>query len=113
MHFWLHACGNIEPFIPHFIDVGLDVLHPIQKYTMDEQTVVQHYGDRICFWAGMDVQQIIPWGTADDVRREVRFLIDTYQRPGGRLILGAGNGINQDCPLTSLEAFFAEATRNG
>ena len=68
MHFWLHACGNIEPFIPKLIDLGLDVLHPIQKYTMDEREIARRYGGRICIWSGFDVQQIIPFGTPEEVR---------------------------------------------
>ena len=111
MHFWLHACGNIEPFIPSFTEMGLDVLHPIQKYTMDERTIARKYGDKLCIWAGFDVQQIIPWGSPEDVRREVRFMIDTYQRPEGRLILGAGNAIHEDCPPASLEALLDESCR--
>jgi hypothetical protein len=114
MHFWLHACGNIEPFIPDWIEIGLDVLHPIQKYTMDERAIARRYGDRITIWAGLDVQQVIPWGAPEDVRREVRHLIDTYWRKGeGRLMLTAGNGINEDCPTASLEAFFDEAVEYG
>ena len=106
MQFWLHACGNIEPFIPHFIDVGVDVLHPIQKYALDETEIVKKYGGKICFWAGFDVQQIIPYGTADDVKKEVKHLIETYNRPDGRLILTAGNAITGDCPLDSYEALY-------
>jgi len=113
MHFWLHACGNIAPFLSDFVDIGLDVIHPIQKYTMDEGQIAATFGDKLCFWAGLDVQQIIPWGTPAQVRQEVRFLIDTFQRPGGRLILGAGNGINEDCPLASLDALFDEAITYG
>lgn len=113
MHFWLHSCGNIEKFIPELIDIGLDVLHPIQKYTMDEEHIARLFGKDLCIWAGMDVQQTIPWGTPEDVRREVRFLIDTYYRPEGRLMITAGNGINEDCPLASLEAFCDEACAYG
>lgn len=51
MHFWLHTCGNIESFIPYFAEIGLDVLHPIQKYTMDEKHIAEKYGDKICIWA--------------------------------------------------------------
>ncbi len=111
LHFWLHACGNIAPFLGDFIDLGLDVLHPIQKYTMDERAIAAAADGRLTFWAGLDVQQVIPWGTPDDVRREVRFLVDTFGRPTGRLILGAGNGINEDCPLASLEALLDEGLR--
>ncbi len=113
MHVWLHSCGNIRPFLPKFADLGLDVIHPIQKYTMDEKEVAASLGDRITFYAGFDVQQTIPWGTPDDVRREVRFMIDTYQRPEGRLVLGVGNGINEDCPVESLDALFSEAINYG
>ena len=109
MHFWLHSCGNIEQFIPEFIEIGLDVLHPIQKYTMDEREIAEKFGKNICIWAGMDVQRIIPYGTAEDVRKEVRFMFDTYYRKEGRLILTAGNGMTADTPFESLKAFLDEA----
>lgn len=114
MHFWLHTCGDVEEFIPDWIEIGLDVLHPIQKHTMDERRVAERFGDQITIWAGLDVQQVIPWGTPEQVRAEVRYLLDTYWRHGeGRLILTAGNGINEDCTLESLEAFFSEAVSYG
>lgn len=113
MHFWLHACGNVEPFVPRLIDLGLDVLHPIQKYAMDEREIARRYGGRICAWAGFDVQRIIPFGTPSAVRAEVRHLMDTWQRPEGGLLFSAGNGINGDCPLESLEALYEEAYSYG
>jgi len=111
MHFWLHTCGNIEPFIPHFIEMGLDVLHPIQKYTMDEKRIMEQYGDKICFWAGMDVQRTMPFGTTDEVREEVRFMIDNYYIPGkGRLIIAPGNRVTtMDIPYENVEAFLDES----
>lgn len=114
LHFWLHACGNIEPFIPGLIDAGLDVLHPIQKHTMDEGAIARRFGPLLTIFAGLDVQQVIPWGTAEEVRAEVRHLLDTFWQAGrGRCMLTAGNGINGDCPLESLEAFFDEAVTYG
>lgn len=106
MHFWLHCCGNIEPFIPHFIEIGLDVLHPIQKYTMDEREIAEKYGDQLCIWAGFDVQQTIPYGTPADVVQEAKHLIDCYYRENGRLMLTAGNAITGDCPIESLKALY-------
>ena len=108
MHFWLHTCGNIEELIPRFVDMGLDVLHPIQKYTMDEREIARKYGDKLAIWAGFDVQQTIPYGTPDDVRREVDFMIDTYKRDDGRFLLTLGNGATPDTPIASLEALFDE-----
>lgn len=109
MHFWMHCCGNIEPIISRLIEIGVDVLHPIQKYTMSEKAIADAYGDKICIWAGFDVQQIIPYGTPGDVRREVRFLFDTYYRKEGRLILAAGNNMTPDTPYESLHALLDEA----
>ena len=113
MHFWLHACGNIKPFIPDLIEIGLDVLHPIQKHTMKEQEIAAEYGKHICIWAGLDVQRIIPYGTPDDVRREVRFLMDIYYRKDGRFIITAGNGMTADTPFENLEAFLDESLNYG
>lgn len=113
MHFWLHTCGNIESLLPRFIDLGVDVIHPIQKYTMDERRIAEKYGDRIAIWAGFDVQRTIPYGTPEDVRREVRFLIDAYRRGDGRFMLTLGNGATPDTPFASLEALLDEAFRYG
>lgn len=113
MHFWLHTCGNIEDLITDFIDIGIDVLHPIQKYTMDERKIAEKYGDKICIWAGFDVQRTIPYGSEEDVRKEVRFMIDTYYRPEGRLILTAGNGITADCKIESLFGLLDESYNYG
>ena len=113
MHFWLHTCGNIEAFLPEFIDLGIDVLHPIQKYTMEEKRIAGAFGDKIAIWSGFDVQQTIPYGTPEEVRREVRFLIDTYARRDGRFMLTLGNGATPDTPLESLDALLDEALRYG
>lgn len=113
MHFWMHTCGNIQAFIPDLIEIGLDVLHPIQKYTMKEQEIAEQFGNDICIWAGMDVQQTIPYGTPDDVRKEVRFMFDTYYKPEGRLILASGNNMTVDTPLDSLYALLDEALLYG
>jgi hypothetical protein len=110
---WLHSCGNIRNLLPSFIALGLDVIHPIQKYAMDEADVAKTFGGQIAIWAGFDVQRIIPYGSPDDVRREVRHLMDTYARQDGRFLITAGNGITPDTPIPSLEALFEEAYSYG
>lgn len=113
MHFWMHSCGNIQPFLSDLVEIGLDVLHPIQKYTMDEQEIAAQFGDKLCIWAGFDVQRTIPYGTPEDVRAEVRFMLDTYYRPDGRLILAAGNNMTADTPLESMRALLDESLHYG
>lgn len=112
-HFWLHICGNVSPLLQRFIDLGVDVIHPIQKYCMDEGETAGQCGGRITVWAGFDVQRTIPYGTPEDVRREVRYLVDTYTRRDGRFMLTFGNQITGDTPIESLEAVYDEAFAYG
>ncbi len=112
-HFWLHTCGNVFSFIEDFIAIGLDVIHPIQKYTMEEKEVSEAFGDKICIWAGFDVQRTIPWGSPDEVEQEVQFMLDAYYREEGYLMLTAGNGINGDCSIESLKRLYDSCYRLG
>lgn len=106
---WLHTCGNVEPFISHLVEMGLDVLHPIQKYTMDEKKIADQFGEQLCFWAGMEVQRILPFGTPEDVREEMRFLMDTFYKPGkGHAVFSSGNRLGKDIPSANMVAFFEE-----
>ncbi len=113
MHFWLHSCGNNTVILDDLIDAGVDVFHPVQKHTMDEQAVAAQYGDRLTFLAGFDVQHILQEGSPEDVRREVRYLIDTFDRPDGGMCLAAGNGIVSGTPFENIAAFLDEAVRYG
>ena len=113
LHWWLHSCGNNTPLLPSLIDAGVDVLHPVQKHAMDEIAVAGEFGDRLSFLVGIDVQQIIRLGTPEDVRAEVRHLIDTFDRPGGGMCMGAGNVMLHGTPFENIEAYLDEALRYG
>ncbi len=113
LHFWLHSCGNNTPLLPDLIDAGLDVFHPVQKHTMREREVAEAFGDRLTFLAGFDVQHTLPEGTPDEVRAEVRALMDTFDRPDGGMLIAAGNGIVSGTPFENIEAFLDEASRYG
>jgi len=113
IHFWLHSCGNNTEIMGDLADAGLDVFHPVQKGTMDEVEVARDFGDRITFLAGFDVQHILQEADTEGVRKEVRFLIDTFDQPGGGMCLGAGNGIVSGTPFENIEAFLDEAILYG
>jgi uroporphyrinogen decarboxylase len=85
----------------------------VQKHTMDELAVAMEYGDRLTFLAGFDVQHILPEGSPEEIRAEVRHLIDTFDCPEGGMCLAAGNGILPGTPLENVEAFLDEALRYG
>jgi len=113
LHFWLHSCGNNTDALPDLLDAGVDVFHPVQKHTMDERAIAAEFGDRLTFLVGFDVQHMLREGTPDQVRAEVRYLIDTFDRPDGGMCLAAGNGIVAGTPFENIEAFLDEAVAYG
>ncbi len=113
LHFWLHSCGNNTPLMDDLIASGVDVLHPVQKFAMDEKEVAEAYGGKITFLSGIDVQHTLQEKSPEGVREEVRFLIDTFDRHEGRMCIAAGNGIVKGTPLENIEAFLDEACRYG
>ena len=108
MHFFLHSCGDNTKLMDYLIEAGVDVFHPIQKGCMDEAFMASKYGDKISFLAGVDVQHLLPEGNAEEVRKGVRQIIDVLYKPGGGLLLAAGNGIMPDTPIENIEAMLYE-----
>jgi len=113
VHVWLHTCGNVTEIIGDLIEAGLNVLHPIQKHTMDEKQVARDWGGKIAIWVGIDVQHTLQQGTPERVREEVRFLIDTFDREDGGMLLASGNGIVAGTPYENIEAYLDECYRYG
>jgi len=77
------------------------------------EDLVDQYGDRLAFLVGIDVQHTLQEKDADGVREEVRFLIDTFDRPDGGMCIAAGNGIVSGTPFENIEAFLDEAVHYG
>jgi uroporphyrinogen decarboxylase len=113
VHWWLHSCGNNTAILGDLVEVGVDVFHPVQKGTMDEVAVAREFGDHLTFLAGIDVQHTLQEKDPQGVREEVRFLIDTFDRPHGGMCIAAGNGIIPGIPLENIEAFLDEALHYG
>ena len=111
LHFWLHSCGNIEKILPDLIEIGVDVLHPIQKFAMNEEEIAAKYKGRICFMCGMDVQKVMPFGTPKEVRAEVNRLVNTFGSDNGRMIFSMGNGVTPNIPIENLHALYDEVYR--
>lgn len=103
-----HSCGHIVPIIPDMIDIGLDILHPIQPEAMDLQSLKQHFGQNVSFCGGIPTQTLLTTGTPAQVRNEVRRLKDVMGRDGG-YILEPGITIQADVPLDNMTAMIDEA----
>lgn len=89
--FAFHTDGHVEPIIPDLIDVGLDILNPIQPTTMDDRRLKREFGNKLSFWGGINVQSTIPFGSPADVVAEVREKLDIYGRDGGFIISSSHN----------------------
>lgn len=113
MKFWLHACGNVTSIMDDLIEIGLDVIHPIQPFAMDTQATVEAFGDRITFMPGIDVQHLLPHCTSQEVKAGTKTLIDTFLRPGGGLIVSMSNAIHTDVPYENIQAFMQTAYEYG
>jgi uroporphyrinogen-III decarboxylase len=98
-----HCDGMLHPIVPDLIEIGLDVLNPIQPASMDPAEVKRLYGDHLCFWGSIDEQHTLPFGTPVDVEREVQTRLETIGRKGG-LILGPTHHVQLDTPLENLQA---------
>ncbi len=106
-----HSDGSILPIIPDLVEIGLDVLNPIQPACMDPARLKREYGDRLCFWGSLDEQHTLPFGTPDDVRREVLSRLATLGRHGG-LILGPTHHVQLDTPLENFWAMVNTITQS-
>ena len=100
---WVHSCGCITPLIPRLVDMGVDVLNPIQPECMDIAQLKRDYGDKISFWGGLSTQKTLPFGSPDDVQREARQVRDTMSRGGG-YIFAPAQAIQGDVPLANIHS---------
>ncbi len=98
-----HSDGDIRPIISELIEIGIDVLNPIQPSCMDPAEIKEEYGDRLCLWGSLDVQRTIPFGTPEEVMREVRLRIATAGKGGG-FIIGPTHHIQLDTPMENFRA---------
>ena len=104
MHVWLHSDGNIFQILPDLVGIGLNVLNPIQPRALDVERLAREYGGTLCFNGGVDVQSTLPFGSPEDVRKEVKYLIETLGGFGGGYIGGVSHSILPDVPIENIVA---------
>jgi uroporphyrinogen decarboxylase len=106
-----HCCGAIRPIIPDLIDIGLDVLNPIQCTCpgMEPLSLKDEFGKHLAFMGGVDTQELLPRGKAADVFRETRRLIEGMTSDGGGYVLAASHSVPPETPLENVFAMYAAA----
>jgi uroporphyrinogen decarboxylase len=100
---WYHSDGNITGLIPDLIEVGVEILNPIQPECVDQARVKREYGHRLAFWGGLGVQSVLPFGTPDEVRSHVKGVIEALGADGG-LVVGPAHVLERDTPIENILA---------
>ncbi|MCK6629940.1 MAG: cobalamin-dependent protein [Anaerolineae bacterium] len=107
-----HCDGAIYPLVPELLDLGVDVLNPVQADAkgMEPPRLKAEFGDRLCFHGGIDIIKTLPRGTVEDVRNEVKERIQVLGQQGG-YVLASSHHIQSDTPLENVLAMYDLALR--
>jgi uroporphyrinogen decarboxylase len=109
-----HSCGAVYDVIPDFIEIGVDILNPIQRSAagMDIAKLKQEFGDELCFWGGgIDVQQVLPFAGLEEIEEDVRRTIETMA-PGGGYVFFPSHNIQADVTPDRFHKAFATAMKH-
>ncbi len=106
-----HCCGAVSDLIPDLVEIGVDVLNPIQTSAkgMQVELLRDKYGKDICFWGGIDSIKILPRGSEEEVRQEVRRVVDVLGQVG--YVLTAVHDIQPDVPPENVLAMYDEGRK--
>ncbi len=108
----IHSCGDITDIIPDLIEIGVNMITPLQAEALDFNFLKREYGKYLTFWGGVSTQRTMPYGTPDEVRTEIRKLKRILGKDGG-YILAPSHELQGDVPLENMLAFIEEAKREG
>ncbi len=113
MQIIFHSCGNVTAIVPDLIEIGVDVLDPVQPGAMDHEEVARRFGGRIAFCGAIDDQHLLGSCSPARIKDTVRRVVDTLGAPfRNALILSPGNVITPEVPIENLRALF-EACHGG
>lgn len=105
-----HSCGNVTEILGDFVDLGLDVLEPVQS-VMDFPKLKKEFGSHLTFWGGVGTQSVLPFGTSTEVRRETKRVIETLGKDGG-LIIAPDQEIMAGVPVENIVAYVETVREN-
>jgi len=114
-YLFLHSCGSVRKFIPHWIELGLDILNPVQVAArdMDPRELKREYGKDLTFWGGgCDTQRVLTFGTPHDVEKEVRKRIAEFA-PGGGFVFNQIHNIQPQVPPENIVRMFETVLKYG
>ncbi len=107
-----HSCGNVQPLIKDLVDMGVDILNPVQVSANamgDTAALKARWGNKLSFWGGIDTQNVLPRGSVRQVWQEVARRLDDMAQGGG-YVLAAVHDIQPEVPPENLCALFDAAS---
>jgi len=107
-----HSDGFIEPIIPELIEIGVEVLNPIQPECMNPYRLKEKYGKKLALWGCVGIQTTLPFGTPGEVKSTIRKLIQKVGKGGG-LVVSPTHVIEPDVPWENILAFFEAVEEYG
>ncbi len=107
-----HSCGDCSMIIPDLIEIGLDVLHPLQPLAIDPVVVKANYGNQLALMGGLDIQILMPNGKPSDVCEETIRLMNGCGKNGG-FIIGGAHHFQKDTPTENIRAFYKTVLQDG
>lgn len=110
--FFFHSDGKINEIIPDLIEIGIDILNPIQPEVMDPAEIKREFGKHLVFFGGVSVQHTLPLGTPEDVFNEICLRMETIGKDGG-YIMSPSHLLNEDVSWENIVAFFDAADKYG
>lgn len=108
-----HSDGSVYQFIPDLIEIGVDILEAIQPLAKDmEAERLKEFGDKICFWGGIDIQRVLPNGSPEEVEEHVKSQIKALA-PGGGYVVSPAHCIQEDTPAENILALYRAVDKFG
>ncbi len=102
-----HSCGNVTDIVPDLIDIGLDVLDPLQPGPMNIRQMAKEFGGHITFHGAIDDQHLLTSSSPQQIKDNIRGLVDTLGRPfGNGFVLSPANSLPPETPIENLRALF-------
>jgi uroporphyrinogen decarboxylase len=105
---FFHSCGNVRPLLPDFIEIGVEILNPVHIRAMNTEPAAlkREFGDELVFWGGgVDTQAVLPTGTPQEVKDDVRRNIEALA-PGGGFVFNTVHNIQADVPPQNIIAMW-------